>query len=57
MTLLLTFILTFVLGYTGTHYTLSSWGVKQPVTIAVGVILGVLASIFATLAVAPLLAV
>ena len=55
MTLLLTFILTFVLGYTGTHYTLSSWGVKQPVTIAVGVIVGVLASIFATLAVAPLL--
>ena len=52
MTALIAFVLTFVLAYTGMHYTLSSWGVRSPITIVAGVIFGVIAAFLATLAVA-----
>lgn len=53
-TLLTTLVLTFFLGYSVTHYSLSSWSVKSPVAIVVGVLVGVFAAVFATLAVSPL---
>jgi len=51
MSLIVTFLLTFVLGYTGAHYTTSSWGIRSPITIVVGVVFGILAAFLATLAV------
>lgn len=56
-TIVLSFLLTFLVGYTATHYTLTSWGVRPPVSLAAGCLMGVLFGVFATLHVAALLAV
>lgn len=53
-TLFVTYILTFFVGYTASHYTVTTWNVRPPVAIVVGVIVGVFAAVFATFAVAPL---
>ena len=54
MTIILSFILNFVLGYTGTHYTLSSWEVKRTVAIVSGVVVGLLVALFSTITVSAL---
>lgn len=52
---ILAFTLTFFLGYSGVHYALTSWGVRQPITLVIGVLAGVIFGVFATLAIAPLI--
>lgn len=53
--LFVTMVLSFLLGYTVTHYSLTSWGVRTPISIVLGVLFGVLVAVFATLAVSPLI--
>lgn len=55
MAQVITFIFSFFLGYTASHYTLTSWGLKAPLVIVLGMVFGILVAFFATLAVAPLL--
>ena len=54
ITLLTTIALSFFLGYTGSHYTLVSWGVRNRNAIITGVIFGIVVALFATLAVSQL---
>lgn len=50
-TSLLAALLSFVLGYTGLHYFLSSLGTRKEIAVAAGIIFGILLAFFATIAV------
>lgn len=52
--LFIAMVLSFLLGYTVTHYSLTSWGVRTPISIVIGCLFGVLVAVFATIAVSPL---
>ena len=54
LTIVLSSVLLFFLGYSSVHYTLSSWEVKRTVAIVSGVVVGILVALFASLTVSAL---